>query len=615
MRLILFILAGSLSIAWGQAPDNAVIDPRGVVNAYSRMPAPSRAGRGGLIEISGFNLGPPEGAKAPAAEWPTELGGIQVLINGTAAPVGSADPGKIVAQVPLDAQVGLAEVVVTRGSVSSRPARIFIAAQEPSVRTADDSGYGQPFGTDSGGSLTLAASGLVPDAPVVAYIGGIRANASAAASGTRVGEFDIQVSVPDGARPGDLIQIVAGGRAGNATVFRPMQDAEMQYLPLPDGAPELRRLTDTDLNGNYLIGSGAKDAQGCFPAFLFNFAAKKASPAADCLTAANANAVVASADSDALGALVGPPQGEAPAGISSKVEIFSPSRSEPLSVDLPGAALSLNGGAGGNFTAVLPGTPPQVVAIASETGEVRAGAGNAGGAAGGALGSIDVDGLTHVLSAPVSVGPGRLAVVVGDDAEQPTRAKFAVIGAAGAVAQSRDFPEGWLPLLAPAPPNRPNAAALPRGSVTYDAARRMFFVLSRMPDDSKHGFVAFGLDRAEPRALPFPDGWFAAACTPNIRIFTLDLSRRLVIAGSSVAASEVRTPCTAMGFIQLDLTRLSAPTAVPLPGQAQMSGALGPDSEVNDYIYGTDIDTERDTVYVLDGVTASTFTKTGGPWI
>ena len=189
---------------------------------------------------------------------------------------------------------------------------------------------------------------------------------------------------------------------------------------------------------------------------------------------------------------------------------------------------------------------------------------------------------------------------------------------------TKDFPEGWLPLLGEQNPARPpgGGAAAPaqqaqRQSATYDTARRTWYALAKTADNGKHGFAAFTFDDAAPNAVAFPDGWFAATCTPNIRIFNLELSRRAALVGSTTLETEFKQLCPGTGFIALDLVNQTV-TAGALPVNAQLNTASA--GEMNDYVYATDIDPSRrgqiaDTLFVLDGVTASTFTLSLPPGV
>ena len=197
---------------YAQAPTAPVVGARGVTNFFRQEPAPGIVGLGGLVQITGLNLGPVEGAVASGTPWPMKLADVQVGIGGRPAPIYSVSRNLIVAQVPVDANAGLVDVVVRRDSGTSRPARLMVTPLDPAVRTAKDTGYGMPWGSLNGQTLTVSASGLgvtdpriepgdvgpsdtpaAPRAAVIAYVGGLRAKVSAAASSKRPGEFDVQI--------------------------------------------------------------------------------------------------------------------------------------------------------------------------------------------------------------------------------------------------------------------------------------------------------------------------------------------------------------------------------------------------------------------------------------
>src|SRR6266542_3021023 len=132
----LFLVSGLCSV-WAQT--RPVVLPRGIVNAFAQLPAPATVGRGGIVQITGLNLGPPGGLKASGPSLPIQLGDVQVLINGKPAPLFSVEAGTIWAQVPVDATIGVAELVVQRAAGSSPPAHLMILPSNPSIRTADSS--------------------------------------------------------------------------------------------------------------------------------------------------------------------------------------------------------------------------------------------------------------------------------------------------------------------------------------------------------------------------------------------------------------------------------------------------------------------------------------------
>ena len=621
-----FLLLAAWCATWAQVAP--VVLPRGIINAITQLPAPATVGRGGIIQISGLNLGPPEGAQAAGPQWPTQLADVQVLINGNPAPLASVSPGTIVAQVPADAAVGVADLVVTRTAGTSLAAHFTVLPVDPAIRSADGSGWGQAFGAVAGQTLTLSGSGLGPanaatgslSTPLVAFIGGIRTTATATPSATRTGEFDIQLPVPAGAQPGDLITLMAGARMANQTTYQSMSAPTVNFLAMPDGAPDFQAITDTDLDGNFLIGTSAKDSNGCAAGVIFDFLKRSATLLPDCLTTAARDPVVQATPANVLAALIGPPTGTPPT--ASSAAIYGPTLSSPMTVTLPNAATALTAAAGGNFCAVIPTQPPQTVTIDAQTGQTSnqpcGGGGLAALAGGGMIPNLNVGGLTVQISPAVALGQGRSAVLAADDAAQPTQVAFAVVNQNGQAVLTKAFPDGWLPMITPLPMAGPGGGTAPaprfRTASFLDATGRLFYVLVNNGDNSQQGFVSFPLDQSDAKFVAFPGGWFAAACTPAIAIFDLQLSGSKVLAGARDGTIGARTTCSADGFLLLDLGQQTV-SVVPLPAQAQMDvRALG---SLNDYVYSTNPTVGRNAVtsaiYALDGATGSPLPTLGPP--
>ncbi|MEO8595043.1 MAG: hypothetical protein ABI759_17115 [Candidatus Solibacter sp.] len=643
LRQVLPVLAAA-ALLRGQTPTAPIISARGVTNFFTQEPAPGIVGLGGLVQIVGLNLGPPEGATATEVPWPTRLADTQVIIGGKPAPLYAVSPGTILAQVPLDANTGLVNVFVRRGDAASKPAKVTVAPMAPSVRTADDSGAGLPWGKITAETISMVATGLgpadpklasgepapagtraVPTADVTAYVGGLRAKVNATASTTKPAVFDIDIAVPQGARRGDLITLFAGRQAANATVLSPLADPDVLFVPLPPGTPALTTLADTGVNGTYLLATANRDSDGCYPAISVNMRARKVTAISDCLTTVNANAppLAIPGNGDTIAALVGPPAGDAQTGISSTVKIFNPA-GDPIQVDLPSAAATLTATVN-SLVANMPGKPAQIATIDPETGHFQtaaagAAAGGAAGApAGGAAGAaptVDLDGLKHVY-AFANLGGNRIAVIAGDDTLKPTKAVFGIL-TAGDVTATQPFPAGWLPLLnavVPPRPNQPSPVAAPTAPSLFDGATRRFLVLSRAQDASKDAFVAFSVNDADPKVVDFPAGWFAASCTADMRLFPLDLVGQLALAGAKVAEPEFKTNCAATAFLTLDLADDSM-SAVTLSDQGQIRVPTARTDTslalMNNYVYGVKLDSTRattsDALYVLDGVNGNAVT-------
>jgi hypothetical protein len=515
MSFLLFIL---LSATTANAQDVPVINPRGVLNAITRTPGLATVGRGALLEINGQNLGPAEGLTAGDTA-------IQVLVNGKPAPVLSATSTRILIQIPWNATLGAAEVVVDRGGILSAPVPFTIAAATPSIRTNHDfdgqtlslsaTGLGPINKTVATGAAGPVEPPVVPTDTITAYIGGISATVNAKLSPERVGEFDVQIDVPPTARSGDVIALAANGTFANFTVFQSLSAPDVQFLPLPAGTPQLVTLTDADLDGNYLIAVGNSDSRGCYPAFLFDMVNKAMSKVSDCLAGGGAGGpLVTLTNSNVFGALAGP----AP---SSSAMIFNPALGAPLTVNFPADATSLVV-SGGSLAALTPGSPQLRFPIDAQTGAV----GNAVTvvpAAPSPIANLDVDGLSSALTASITLPATRFGVILGDNLDDSTRAAFIVVDQAGKLVSSTNFPDGWLPLIAPVAAGATRPAL--REPNFYDAAGKVVYALARASDNSQHGFISFPIDGTAPTAIPFPDGTFAAACAPAIPLISLTLSR------------------------------------------------------------------------------------------
>ncbi len=629
------ISLASLLLAQDPSP---VVTPRGVVNAYSQQPAPSLAAPGSLIWIQGLNLGPASELKATSVPFPKQLGGLEVLVNNRAAALHSVSAGRIVAQVPYETPPGLATVIVRRGEQRSRPARINVVATLVSVRTAGDQGFG-PAVTD-GSQITVTGLGptepalvdgeatadAAPRAAVRAWVGGWPAKATATHTADQPGVFQLQLDLPAKALPGDALVLVQNGRRSNAALLGASASAEVQFMPLPEGTPELRTILSADLRASFIAATGARAADGCYTGIVLDLALQSTSKLPDCLAAPGANAVTPfqqATDGTALAAFVGPAKSQTE--VSDRVLLLNAAKAEAQTITLPEAGRLLASAPEGNLAALMGN---QGVLIDAESGEVRPlenAAGLVGGIAPGAGGAVGVGvpavdlggGLNRLLSQPVGVGAGTRLTVVGDSIDDPTKAKVVGLNAQNAVTVTRDFPEGWLPLAAPAPQLQAGPggqqlpAAVTRLSVTstFDAPQRTYYVAARRIDNSRHGFVAFRTDRDEVRAIEFPEGWFATVCTANVRFFGVELVRRIGLLASNSPERVFSNACSASGFLLFDLDEQRA-TAVALPGAGQFSATQGTD-EMNDYIFGSNIDPSRqgtaDTLYVLDGVTATAF--------
>ncbi|MCC6537831.1 MAG: hypothetical protein IT162_09795 [Bryobacterales bacterium] len=635
------VLLAAAAVVPGRA-QSPVILQRGVVNAVTLEPAPSRVAPGDVLLVRGINLGPAEGARAAGLPLPTELGGTRLLIANRPAALFSVSPSEVRAQVPRETPNGLVNVVVVRGEQRSRAAIVRIMAVAAGIKTKNGGGFGEA-GVVDGNQLTLAVSGLgatdpavadgelglaAPVAPLRAYVGGRAAELNAQYGKTSVGESDVVLELPEGAKPGDVVSVLAGGAPVNRAMLGANSEATVHYLRLPQNARDVRAIRQSDLNPAWVMANGARAQDGCFPTWTFDFAANAVAAVGECLIAQpNAiSPVVPGNETPVLAALAGPAS-EQPNTLSSNVIIFNPSQAE-RKVELPGPVANIGSLADGSLVAIGPGGQ---YLINPQTGDVREGGpGGGGGVAPGGGGgplvggpgglTVDLgDGLNVVLSAPVGVGQGTAAVVVADSATVPTKAKLALIQGTAAP-ETRDLPAGWLPLLPPVtaaggagPGAGPGAgggggaAAAFRLPTFFDAATRSFYLLAR--NGAAQGLVVFSGPTLAAKELPFPEGWYAATCAPQFPINSLELSRRLALFGARRPEEEVRAICPAQGYLTVDLAAQTM-AAVPLPGVGQVNTRAA-NGDVNDFLFASNTDPQNqaiaDTLFVYDSVAGSPF--------
>jgi uncharacterized protein (TIGR03437 family) len=224
----------------------------GIVNGAS-MSGDAGISPGLIAAVLGSNLGQ-TAAAGPGAALPTTLGGTQVLVNGTAAPLFYVSPGQVNFQVPLGLSGGSAEIAVVSNGTSSSSTSVRLAPETPGIFTAAGGGTGQGavLNEDStansagnparaGSVVQLYATGLgsaTPQVPAgqvasvsplsntdrtpVVLIGG--APAQVLYSGlapTLVGVYQVNAVIPSATQAGSAIpvQIQIGGGSSNVVTI------------------------------------------------------------------------------------------------------------------------------------------------------------------------------------------------------------------------------------------------------------------------------------------------------------------------------------------------------------------------------------------------------------
>ncbi len=547
-----------------------VVNPRGAANEFSRLPAPAAVTPGGQLRLTGLNLGPVEGFQAKSFPLPTEIGTppTQVMINNRPAPILSATPDSIVCQVPWETPAGAAVAIVRRGEQSSRAVRFNVRPMAPALRSQSKNGFGTVAGV-TGSALAGTASGLgmteprpvtgspaepgaTPVQPVLLFADGLAMGLTVTASGEVPGEFTLKAELPNGIEAGDLLQLVVQGNAANPLPVAAGRRAQVSAVPLPAELVDPRAIQISDLRGGMGVLAGPRGEDGCYPAWSFDMRRGGLRKEEGCLTAVNRAAltpVLSFPNSPVVASFLGP--GEAAGQLTSygKVRVWNPAWEAAKDFELPATVVNLVLTGDGDLRAVWP-AEGRSYRIDLEGGTVSeepapenpVNPAPGQGAAANLIrtGQLDTgDGVKYVLAA-LAV-QGGVAVVVADSDTAPTKARIAVVDPQGQIAGTRDYMEGWLPLAAPAPPTRPGqqpAQPVVRlaGAAYYDAATRTLYVLSRSADKQRDGIAGFPLEGA-PRLVNLPEGWSFAACSAEMRVFDLELTRRIALFGSLAPSS------------------------------------------------------------------------------
>jgi uncharacterized protein (TIGR03437 family) len=211
------------------------LDPQKVVNAASFAPFTASLAPGEFIALGGTNLAS-DTQVAPDVPFPTTLAGVQVMINGIAAPLYYVTPGQIAAIVPYGATAAIAQIQVINNGVPSNTVTAFIGLTAPGVFTVSQNGLGggkivhsdsTPVTSDSpakvGETVSVFLTGLgavtptIPDgaagpldpyslanSTITAYVGGIPAVVGyAGLAPGAAGMYQVNLTIPTGVTTGN----------------------------------------------------------------------------------------------------------------------------------------------------------------------------------------------------------------------------------------------------------------------------------------------------------------------------------------------------------------------------------------------------------------------------
>ncbi len=149
------------------------IDPTGIVNAASFSPFTAGISGGEFVTLFGSNLAPGTDIFT-GAPFPTTLNGVQVLVNGAAAPIYYVTTGELAFVVPFaTASFPVASIQVISNNVASNVVTMLVNSTTPGVFTANSSGLGYGAVEHADGSLVTQASPAQPGDTVVTFVSGL----------------------------------------------------------------------------------------------------------------------------------------------------------------------------------------------------------------------------------------------------------------------------------------------------------------------------------------------------------------------------------------------------------------------------------------------------------
>ena len=223
------------------SPGGAFISPVGILNAGSSAPFTAGWAPGELVSIYGSNL---TSTTVVNPNLPTTLGGVQVMVNNTPAPIygvaHTANYDQINAVIPLSTSGVTAAIQVINNGAPSNVITNFLNKAQPGIfnsytttpavqHGANFSMVTQASPAQIGESLAVYLTGLgAVDSQgnvsgITAYIDGIQATVTFAGTLSPVaGGYQVNVTVPAGVHTGNDYLDISGPDAYNSSALIPI---------------------------------------------------------------------------------------------------------------------------------------------------------------------------------------------------------------------------------------------------------------------------------------------------------------------------------------------------------------------------------------------------------
>lgn len=148
------------------------LNPTGVVNAASFSPFTAGITNGEFISLFGNNLAGST-VVSNSIPYPPTLGNVQVLINGTAAPLYFVTPGQLAAITPYGTAGPYASVQVINNGVASNTVTVPVNTTVPGVYTIPSGGVGYAAAVHLSGQIVTATNPASPGETIEVFLTGL----------------------------------------------------------------------------------------------------------------------------------------------------------------------------------------------------------------------------------------------------------------------------------------------------------------------------------------------------------------------------------------------------------------------------------------------------------
>jgi uncharacterized protein (TIGR03437 family) len=157
-----------------QSGTGVFLNPQGVLNAASFAPPGYPLSPGGVMTLFGTGF-PATAVTASAPPFGTTLGGVQVSVNGTPAPIYSVSSTQISAIVPFEATGSTATLIVTVNGTKSNTVVVPLAATAPGIFSFPANGISNAAALHADYSLISATSPATHGEIISMYLTGLGA--------------------------------------------------------------------------------------------------------------------------------------------------------------------------------------------------------------------------------------------------------------------------------------------------------------------------------------------------------------------------------------------------------------------------------------------------------